>query len=442
MGNPTHAGGSPLSSRHNPSCYAVGVRPPLLAILCLGCVEYGVVGTPAPLPETAPEVNVVPHSVELTGTCASDETSVSVENRGTSELRIEAATIEGEGWSLVGPSFPTTIEAGSAVDIVLEGSAGVAELVLTTNDSDEAQIRIPLSAESNRVPYVVIASPSESEVIAPESSLILEGFVSDADQNPDELAFIWLSDQIGEVSSGFPDENGRIVLEWPSSARVNGPQTIQLQVADRCESIGEASVYYCQDGAWPVNTLQQDAWRTEADAAVDQSAGTLQLGPNLGTGFDVFAIFDSDQVELEFRFRTEGGEGFALVALDSDQATVWRGDDGCGLGFGDCEGGTGLPGWALAFHLADDPEMALYADGQMNERLARASLPVVSDGEWHTAQIALSSTHLTVWIDGVETANMATVMPPAFGAFLGFTGTLGEYDFEAVSFVDSTCATP
>lgn len=427
--------------------YGSQVRYPLPVVLA-GCIDYGVYhAEPEPAPDL-PEIEVSPQEVSVDGVCVSQTERIRVLNFGQGELTLQSATIVGEGWQLIEADFPTAIAANGHFELSIVGSVGDAVLTIVSDDADEPEVSVTLSAANNVNPFAVISAPAEDGVLPEAGSVQFTAFVSDTEQSPSELAVRLFSDVVGEIAIPAADSNGRIDVEWVESARVAGPQTLQLQVEDACGAIGESSVYFCQDGEYVVSSLSNHAWHTEGAAVVDQSAGNLMLGPEVGAAFDAFAVYDGDRMSVQFTVATLGGAGFAMVALDAARMSSWIGGEGCGLGFAECNGGEALPGWALAFDLTmgDEndcggaPAVSFVVDGAIQAPAPCAALPEIADGLPHEIDVAVDTPYVKVKIDGVLILDANVGDTATFPAYLGFSGADGTYEIAGMDAADFTCA--
>lgn len=402
---------------------------------------------PEPAPEL-PEIEVSPLEIGLAGVCSTQTETVRVLNFGDGDLTLYSATIEGEGWQLVEAEFPAVIEANGYLDLSVVGSVGDAVLTMMSDDADEPAVAATLSAATNVNPYAAISAPSGDGVLPATGSVQFTAFVSDTEQSPSELAVRLFSDVVGELTVPSADQNGRIDFEWVESARVAGPQTLQLQVEDACGAVGESSVYFCQDGEYVVSSLSKHAWHTESAAVVDQSAGNLMIGPDVGAAFDAFAVYDGDRMSVEFTVATAGGAGFAMVALDAARMSDWIGGDGCGLGFAECDGGEALPGWALAFDLAmgdgndcgGAAAVSFVVDGAIQAPAPCAALPAIADGLPHEIEVVVEFPLVKVTVDSVLTLDANVGERANFPAYLGFSGANGSYEMSGLDATDFTCA--
>ncbi len=417
---------------------------PLFALSRLvACVEYEV--APEPKPVAPPDASVVPEAVTLDGVCVSEVRTLALQNRGGEALTLSAVELQGDGWSARHPSLPAVLAPGAVLDVTLTGTAGKATLTLVTDDPDQPELVVPLSANADIPPTVIITAPYEDEVIDPALPFQLKAVVADPETPVTELGAEWRSNRVGFLASATVDEGGRVVTEWPADTRWPGPHVFELVLTDGCGNLGENSIYACQDGAWAVESLVADVWRVEGEASVDQTAGTASIGPEVGAAFDAYLVFDSDLFDATFTV-AGAGAGFTLTLLDSTRATEWLGGRGCGLGLGpEACAGKGLPGWSIVVDtLAGDgndcappPSIALVADGELAAPLACASL-VDFDAGPHAIEVHAADGALLVQLDG--TAVLDAPVPPgtAFGAYAGFTG-VGEWSFGELWLTDSRC---
>lgn len=415
-------------------------------LLLVACIDYGVSGgtkdSPTP-PE--PDIQLGESALSIDGVCADMATSVGVGNAGEADLHVSDLSVVGDGWQLGSIVLPATVAPGAQLDIPLLASSGRATLSIRSDDPDEGVAEVALEATANLGPAVFITSPGEDEIIDPGDDLLLSAVVSDAEDAADLLVAEWSSELTGPIGTTTPSADGLIELPWPASERANGPQVISVRVSDPCGNTGEQTIFFCQDGAWLVDTLAIDAWHTEADAVVDQGAATATLGPGVGAAFDAYSLFNAEAVDVSFYVRGAGA-GFTFTALDSARAgTDWIGGDGCGLGYADCADGEALPGWSLVFDtLGGDgndcdstPSIGVSLDGSRG-RQSCTTLPALDDGGWHAVTVHVLAPQVLVTLDGatVYDAEIAGLAPAV--AWLGFTG-VGDWELRNVEYTDYTC---
>lgn len=430
---------------------------PLLACIA-GCLDYRVV-TPPDVP--APALSATPNSIVLDGVCGGEPETVTLTNPGTGPTAINAITVEGMGWSIESlPALPFTLatltdDPEAHLDLQLIAGAGVATLHVTSNAAD---VDVPLRANDNVHPTAFILSPYDSEVVGEEDDLLLAGIVSDEDDELTTLAVEWQGTD-GFRAAATPDADGRVETNWPAAERTPGPQTIQLVVYDPCADQGEATQYYCQDGPFVIDVLQEEAWRFDGGAIWDGSVLTLVDGPDeTAAGFDLFSLFDADVLDVQFEFLIgeEGGagplpEGFSFSVIDPARLTTYVGGDGCGLGYGDgadCTSGPALPGWSVEFDTlagADDcavgDHVAVVVDGAITNPAGCAATPLL--GAWHVGSITVQPGTITLAVDGATVLSAPLASGQDFEGFAGFTASTsdggGSVMLRNVTVIDSTC---
>ena len=408
----------------------------------LACNQYQL--TPEPEAPGPPDLRVSPTEVVFSGVCTTEHRDVVLENRGESALTVHEVEVEGSGWSVSHPTLPAEIAPGTALNLEVGGTAGPGTLTLRTDDPDTPEVVVPLAATANEAPVVYITAPYESQVLDPDVPFVLGGLVADEESAPTALVAEWRTDRAGVLGTCTPDEDGRVSLPWPDALRLPGPVVIELVVTDPCDTPGEASLYVCQDGAWEVDSLAVDAWRTEGDAEVDQVAARATLGPGAGSAFDAYLTFDAELVTAEFDV-TGTGAGFVFTLLDPARVVDWLGAGGCGLGLGaaTCTG-PGLPGWAVVFDtLAGDgndcaapPSVSLVVDGDLAAPLACVALPTPLGGG-HVRVVSADGA-VEVRVDDRVVLD-APLPSSAIGtAYAGFTG-VGDWTVQALTLTDSRC---
>ena len=424
----------------------------LVVALVTACQDVGLNKEPEP---PVPGLRADPASVALSGVCGGESTSVTLTNPGTAPTTVTALTVSGAPWTVSGPALPFTLQPNDEVPLALTVGQGVATLQVS---SDAPEVSVPLRASDNLHPTVIILSPYESEVVADDEDLLLTALVADEDDALADLTLGWTSNVSGFIADATPDAEGRVETLWPAAARQAGPQTVALAATDRCGDVGEATQYYCQDGPFAVDALSDEAWRYDGAAFGSDDALDLVSGAaSVGAGFDLFSLFDADDLQIAFRFRVAAGaEGMAFVLLDPARLTSYIGGSGCGLGFGDdgdrgaddCTAGPALPGWAVEFDTQAGPDdcavgdhVAVVLDGDIVHPAGCAATPLA--GDWHDAGIAVHPGAIEVSIDGVLVLAAAVPSGQDFEGFAGFTAsssaTGGSVEVTDVTVIDSTC---
>ena len=427
----------------------------MLLLALLACVDYRFGQEPVP---PAPELTVLAAPLEA-GLCPDSPAVVELLNEGDGPLTVSALGVEGEDWVLAELALPATVAPGAVLDVVLVGEGGESTLVVTTNDADEPVARVPIVGTANVWPTARIVSPVEEEVIPAEGDLTFVAFVGDDDDALSDLTLEWVSSLTGPLGTSVPDEDGRATFVWPEAERVGGPQFVYLSVTDPCGGDARGLAWYCQEGPYVVRPIEEEAWRYEGPARVEDGVITLtDAAPDtVASAFDLSSLFDGDNVSITFDFQVDpggGGEGLSVTLLDANRREGFVGGDGCGLGFGGgaaCTSGPALPGWSLAVDTRadpgdclDGPHLAFTVDGDVGAFGPCAPLPPVSDGAWHTLALRLVAGVLTVTLDGAEVLAEPVPTVVDFPGFVGFTASTGAgggdaHRVRAVEIVDYTC---
>ncbi len=430
---------------------------PLLPCLA-GCIDYRVVTPPA---TPIPALSASPNSVALGKVCGGEPETVTLTNAGTGRATISDIRVDGMGWTVGAlPALPFVLQTltddpDAHLDIPLNAAAGVATLRVL---SDAAEVDVPLRASDNVHPTAYILSPYDSQVIGEGDDLSLTGVISDGDDDLSTLSVEWRG-EYGFVASGVADADGRVETDWPPADRGSGPQLVEIVVADPCGDEGEATQYFCQDGPFAVDVLNDEAWRFDGGAGWDGSELTLVDGPDAtGAGFDLFSLFDGDvlHVQFEFLIGEEGGagavpEGFSFTVLDPSRLTTYIGGDRCGLGYGggaDCTSGPALPGWSVEFDTVpgeDDcavgDHVAVVVDGVITAPAGCATIPLL--GVWRTGEITVEPGQISLTVDGATVLNAPIASGQDFEGFAGFTAATndegGSVRLRNVTVIDSTC---
>jgi hypothetical protein len=424
----------------------------LVVALVTACQDVGLNKEPDP---PVPGLRADPASVALTGVCGGETTSVTLTNPGTGPTTVTALTISGAPWAVSGPALPFTLQPDDQVPLDLTVGQGVASLQIT---SDAPALSVPLRASDNLHPTVIILSPYESEVVAEDEDLVLTALVADEDDALADLTLAWSSDVSGFIAAATPDADGRVETAWPAASRQAGPQTVALAATDACGDVGEATQYYCQDGPFAVDVLSDEAWRYDGAATGSDDTLVLVSGAGaVGAGFDLFSLFDADDLQIAFRFRvSDGAEGLAFVLLDPTRLSAYIGGAGCGLGYGDdgdrgaddCTSGPALPGWAVELDTFAGPDdcaagdhVAVVLDGDVVRPEGCAATPLA--GDWHAAEIVVLSGTIDVRVDGVLVLSAVVPSGQDFEGFAGFTAASsalgGTVEVTDVTVIDSTC---
>ena len=427
----------------------------MLLWFALGCSDYGFEDTPrARVPELVATLTPIDD-----GVCIDTSVEVAIQNTGDGVLTVSFLGVEGADWTLGPVAMPLVIAPGAVERLRLVGSGGTSTLVVRSDDPERREVQITLAAEANVAPLTLIVSPAEEQSVQVGADLTLSAFVEDVDDTLDSLALEWVSSLTGSLGTATPDGDGRVERTWTAGERAAGPQIITLGVRDPCGAVGDAAVFFCQDGPYEVNPIIEEAWHYEGAAALSGDVLTLTetTSESVGAAFDLVSVFDGDRVAIDFEFQIEGGpgggEGVSVTMLDADRREGYIGGDGCGLGFGGgaaCTSGPALPGWSLAIDTHTDPgdclegpHLAFAVDGDVNAFGPCASLPEVDDGAWHSVALSLEAGILNVSVDGLPVIAAGVESLSAFPGFLGFTASTSAlpnaHRIRSVRVVDSTC---
>ncbi len=438
------------------------MRASVLALVLLGCSDYGI-NEKRPVTEVdPPAISVDPGSIEATGLCAATEQEVRVRNDGEGALTIADVAVEGDGWTVTSaPSLPLVLASGESTIIEVEGTAGEANLIVRSDDPVHPRVDVPLLAALNTPPTVSIAAPTSGVIFAEGADYLLEGSATDAEDPAETLSVEWLGGVDGLIGSGSPAADGTTTWNWAASSRSAGPQGVTLTATDACGATGSASTDICQDGANTYDALALSAWHYEGSAAWDAGSSNLLLTPattnQVGSAFETSSPVNADNVDIDFYVYIGGGtgaDGLSLTALDTARYATFLGGTGCGIGYGgsaDCTAGPALPGWTLEidtyYNGGVDPtaedHLAFTFDGDVDAYQAWATLPEMEDTGWHYVEVSVVAPHVSVAIDGVLYLDQDIPGNYAFSAFVGFTagtgGETNEHRIDELTVTDYSC---
>ncbi|MBM4367630.1 MAG: hypothetical protein FJ102_15570 [Deltaproteobacteria bacterium] len=417
-----------------------------LPLLLIACSDYGL-EEHKEVPEVG-EGNIAtdPWALDLAGTCGESRREILVSNEGDGTLTLTGLRLDGEGWTIdSAPTLPLDLGAGESTLVAVIGTEGSATLTIESNDRDEPELAVPLSATANTPPSVSISAPTAAEVVAEGADLVLSGLVTDADDASETLSVTWSSSQTGEILSTAPLPDGSTTYTWPAADRATGAQDITLTATDSCGNSASATVSFCQDGAYSYDALSLSAWHYEGAASYDSSNNWLQLTPasqdTVGTAFETSAPVNADNVDIEFYVYIGGGtgaDGISLTALDAARYSTFLGGSGCGIGYGgsaNCTAGPALPGWSLEIDTyyndgvdpTDADHLAFTFDGDVDGYSAWAALPEMEDTGWHLVSVTVIAPRVTVAVDGTTYIDQDLSGNFSFSGYVGFTaGTGGD----------------
>ena len=246
--------------------------------LAMGCTEYNMVhdfkptnpadelavdtAAPPPIEPDGPPTETVfpismvtPDGVDGEIQCGLYEETVTVTNIGLGELVVEALTVEGDGWTLVHPPLPATLEAEESLSIAAQSSGGTGIMVIHSNDPDVPAREVPLRVEQDEPPSVSLLSPGVGDVISPGALAVFEAAVSDDRDAANDLMVTWSSDVDGEVSSLPAALDGIASLAWNSEARSSGDHTICVDVTDSCGQTASTCTTICQNEGYTEDSI-------------------------------------------------------------------------------------------------------------------------------------------------------------------------------------------
>ncbi len=417
-----------------------------LPLLLIACSDYGL-EEHKEVPEVGEgDIATDPWALDLSGVCDESRREILVYNEGDGTLTLTGLRLEGEGWSIdSAPALPLELGEGESTLVAVIGTVGSATLTIESNDPDEPELAVPLSATANTPPSVSISGPSPSEVVAEGADLVLSGMAVDSEDAEETLSVTWSSSLSGKILSTAPLPDGTTTYTWPAADRGTGLQDLTLTTTDACGESASTTVSFCQDGAYSYDALSLSAWHYEGVATYDTTNNWLQLTPAttnaVGTAFETSTPVNADNVDIEFYVYIgdgTGADGISLTALDAARYTTFLGGSGCGIGYGgsaDCTAGPALPGWSLEidtyYNGGVDPteadHLAFTFDGDVDGFSAWAELPEMEDSGWHLVSVTVIAPHVTVAVDGTTYIDQDLSGNFGFSGYVGFTaGTGGE----------------
>jgi hypothetical protein len=421
----------------------------IILLALAGCNDYGFSGDKPvdepttetteptePPPRTTPDVRVTPSSVDLGVVCDSALQLVEIHNDGDGPLTVIALSLSDPSFTLgSAPVLPSTVDPGSLMVVEVFGTAGDAVLRIETDDPDTPSVEVPLTAASDAPPLVTIDSPTGGTVLGIGEINTFYATVSDDADPTEALSIGWTSDVDGALGGAPADPTGVATLTWDGNARSSGPHVVTLTVQDSCEHRVDVAVPVCQNAGYTAESLDLKTWNFEGSARYDSSNGWIELtGPytnQAGTAFQTVSTVDSTSIEIAFSFFVSGGsgaDGISLTALDSTRMTSFVGSTGGGIGY------AGLPGWSVEIDTwynaeqndpTPDDHVSVHIDGDANTVRAWSALPEMEDNRWHTMEVVVVGTHMTVAIDSVVYVDQDVPSLPSFPAYVGFTAATG-----------------
>ncbi len=431
-------------------------------LLCGACSDYSFTEKGPPesgaSPETAPDIRVDPGDISLGGICGVSDEVVIVANVGDADLRVEDATVDGEGWTVDTSGLPSTLPPGSSLELPVAGSAGEARLVVQSNDPDQPAVEVALSAQADAAPLVRITSPTEGDVIG-SAGTTFRATVSDAEDGPEPVSLSWFSNVDGVFGTASAGADGIATARW--SGHTPGAHMVTLTATDSCGNTATSLVGVCQDAGYTSDELDIAAWHFEGVARWDTTNDWLELTPVagnvVGTAFATDTLVSGGNVQIRFLFYIgdgTGADGISLTTLDADRMSTFLGGTGCGIGYGGdapCTSGPALPGWSIevdTYYNADaDPteadHLAFTFDGDVDNPAAWAELPEMEDTGWHEMVVEVVAPHVTVSVDGVVYIDQDLSGWFGFPGYVGFTagtgGQTNQHLIDALEVTESVC---
>ena len=388
----------------------------------------------SPVPDGgAPELAVLPGSVELGVICAATSTMVELSNLGDGDLTITGLSADG-AWTVEDPGLPLTLAPADAITVRVSGGPGNGTLRVESNDPARPVVEVPISAATDVPPSISIVDPTDGDVLGIDA---LETFNARAvdDLSTEEIALVWTSNVDGELDRSVPSASGDATMAWDGVLRTSGMHTVTLEGTDTCGNAVQDSIRICQNAGYLAESLDLSTWNFEGSALWDATNSWVELtapvGNQSGTAFQTASTVDATNVQIDFSFYVSGGtgaDGISVTAIDTTRMTTFVGGTGGGIGY------QGLPGWSIEVDTwyngeHNDPttedHLSVHLDGNVNSPQAWAALPEMEDGAWHTMSVTVSGTQVTVQIDGVTYLDQAVSGLSSFPAYVGFTGATG-----------------
>jgi hypothetical protein len=413
-----------------------------IIILLNACTDYNLYGKEDAIEGDLPVpiLRFEPESIDVGRICTTTEADIWLYNDGEGSLEIEALEVVGDGWALVDNPTPLEIEALGTYRLSLQTGIGSADLIVRSNDPNRELSSIPLFAEVDSPPTIMITNPSNDTILTEE--VTFDAVVTDDLDSPEQLLVQWRSNQDGIFSTVAANPDGTVQAEWNSS-HSSGYHSIQAMVSDSCMNETYELINICQQMSYEVENFDISTWHFEGAANWDSNNQWVELttvNTNIvGTAFSTAQIVSGDQVAIEFMFYIgdgTGADGISLTALDTSRMTGFLGGTGCGIGYGgeaDCTSGPALPGWSIevdTYHnVGQDPteedHLMFTFDGHVDAPEVWVALPEMEDNGWHQMLVQINDPHVFVAIDGVTYIDQDIIGYFSFPAYVGFTAGTG-----------------
>jgi len=408
-----------------------------------------------------PDISVTPAKVRALRECDPQAHDIQVENTGSNTLRLRAAILTGDGWTITGPTLPLSLAPGGTALFAATGSDGEGTLTFKSNDPDEPEVSVDLKAVPDHPPTILISSPLDGTVLSEGADALLQGTVSDTEDAAEDLTVLWVSSEDGTLSTDSAASDGTLEVPWPAASRSPAQHTLTLSATDSCGHTTSETVNICQQAVTTYDEIDLVDWHFEGVSYWDTTNGWLELtSPEpylVGSAFETSHLVRGDAVEIEFMFFIGGGsgaDGISLTALDTSRYDgIFLGGDGCGIGFGGglpCTPGPALPGWSIEVdtYYNSEPDgldptaedhVAFYFDGDLNTIQAWAPLTPIEDTGWHSMRVLVEAPHVLVQIDGIDLIDVDLDGHFDFNAWVGFTGgTGGLHNYHLIDSLEVT----
>ena len=416
------------------------VLPVLPLALLIACSEYEVKPTGehngGDSGAGAPDISVSPSALDLGLVCGSGTSEVVITSQGEGPLTVNSVHVTGEGWSVGELDLPALLDPGETLTAPLTTGGGAAALVVESDDPDAPSVSVPLRAEVDAPPTVVITSPGEGEVLSPGAFTTFTATVSDDLDEASALALDWSSDVSGELSTAPADSDGLASFTWAGTAVTSGTHNLTLSVTDSCGNVALDTLSVCQNAGYVEDSLDLATWHFEGSSRWDSTNGWVQLTDTstdqAGTAFQTSETVDASNVVINFSFYVSGGsgaDGMSLTALDSTRMTGFVGSTGGGIGY------YGMPGWSIEIDTwynseyrdpTTEDHLSVHIDGDVSNPVTWATLPEMEDGAWHTLDVTVIDGAMTVAVDGVTYIDQPIPGITSFPAYVGFTAATGS----------------
>jgi len=133
-----------------------------------------------------------------------------------------------------------TVDTAGVLSLMVELEAGEHQLTLEVTDAEGASCTDQATVAVSSTPEALIVLPADMATVNAGDEVFLQGTVSDAEEDPEDLVATWSSSAVGELGTSIPAEaSGSVVLEVGLPA---GPQVITLTVEDSTGLVGADTI--------------------------------------------------------------------------------------------------------------------------------------------------------------------------------------------------------